>query len=86
MNSSLVEMQGFGGEKASSEDSDPATFEPNEATFWKAVDRVSITVSSKRLVENGGAEGEAEDSQVCNDFLDEHISAFLDDYCACFCS
>lgn len=66
-------MQGFGGEKASSEDSDPATFEPNEATFWKAVDRVSITVSSKRLVENGGAEGEAEDSQV-KEVLRAHLS------------
>mmetsp|Transcript_12188 Transcript_12188/g.33821 ORF Transcript_12188/g.33821 Transcript_12188/m.33821 type:complete len:87 (+) Transcript_12188:643-903(+) len=86
MNSSLVEMQGFGGEKASSEDSDPATFEPNEDTFWKAVDRVSITVSSKRLVEDDGAEGETEDAQVCKNFLDEYVSAFLDDYCARFCS
>ena len=68
---------------------DRVTFEPNEGAFWDALDRVSIPVSSRSGDQDNlaGSEGKMseETPQVCDLFIEEYVSAFVDGYCASFC-
>ena len=75
---------GHGGAQASPSDvvaSDPVTFRPNEETFWKALDRVSISVPNRGVVGDPSVQDHA---QVCDEFIQEYVLAFLDDYCGDF--
>ena len=61
--------------------SDPVTFRPNEETFWKALDRVSISVPNR----GSSATLRSQDhAQVCDEFIQEYVLAFLDDFCGDF--
>ena len=60
--------------------SDPATFKPNEEVFWKALNRVSISVSSSRGYDDGAttattaATGEGGDDTLIKESLRAHLS------------